>query len=129
WSLVAVNDFFRLPSWFGMAYAGHVAYVKFIVERGALPLANDGWQMFQSPLYYALCAGIAALFGEWNGLVIRMFRLIGIASALVQIEIAYRLARRVFPEREDLQKVAILVSGLLPMGLWVSQGVGNEPLH
>jgi hypothetical protein len=129
WSLVAVNDFFRLPSWMGMDFAGHVAYVKFIVENGALPLATDGWQMFQSPLYYLLCAGIAKGFGEWNGLVLRLFRLISIASALAQIEIAYRIARRVFAGREDLQKVAIAVSGLLPMGFCISQGVGNEPLH
>jgi hypothetical protein len=72
---------------------------------------------------------MASVFGEWNGLVIRIFGLISIASALAQIEIAYRLSRRVFPEREDLQKVAILVSGLLPMGFAVSQGIGNEPLH
>jgi hypothetical protein len=129
WSLVAVNDFFKLPSWMGMDYDAHIAYVKFIVERGALPLANDGWQMFQSPLYYLLCAGIAKLAGEWNGLVLRLFRLISVASALAQIEIAYRIARRVFAERADLQKVAIAVSGLLPMGFWVSQGIGNEPLH
>jgi hypothetical protein len=113
----------------GMDYDAHIAYVKFIVERGALPLANDGWQMFQSPLYYLLCAGIAKLAGEWNGLVLRLFRLISVASALAQIEIAYRIARRVFAERADLQKVAIAVSGLLPMGFWVSQGIGNEPLH
>jgi hypothetical protein len=129
WSLVAVNDFFKLPAWMGMDYSAHIAYVKFIVERGELPLANDGWQMFQSPLYYLLCAGIAKGFGEWNGLVLRLFRLISIASALAQIEIAYRIARRVFSRREDLQKVAIAVSGLLPMGFAISQGVGNEPLH
>ncbi|MGH7337409.1 MAG: glycosyltransferase family 39 protein, partial [Myxococcota bacterium] len=129
WALVAGNNFLRLPSRMGMDFAGHLEYVQFIVERGALPLANDGWQTFQSPLYYVLCAGIASLFGEWNGLVIRMFRLISIACALAQIEIAYRLARRVFPERDDLQKIAILVSGLLPMGFCISQGIGNEPLH
>ncbi len=129
WSLVAVNNFFKLPSSMGMDYSAHVAYVQFILERGELPLATDGWQMFQSPLYYLICAGMASLFGEWNGLVTRMFRLISIACALGQIEIAYRLGRRIFPEREDLQKVAILVSGLLPMGFCVSQGIGNEPLH
>jgi dolichyl-phosphate-mannose-protein mannosyltransferase len=129
WSLVAVNDFAKLPVTMGMDFSGHIDYVKFIVDRGALPLATDGWEMFQAPLYYLLCAGIASLYGEWNGLVIRLFWLISIASALAQIEIAYRLSRRVFPDREDLQKVAIAVSGLLPMGFCVSQGVGNEPLH
>jgi len=129
WSLVAVNDFAKLPLAMGMDVEGHLDYVKFIVDRGALPLATDGWEMFQAPLYYLLCAGIAALSGQWNGLVIRMFWLISVACALAQIEIAHRLGRRVFPDREDLQKVAIAVSGLLPMGFAVSQGVGNEPLH
>jgi hypothetical protein len=129
WALVAVNDFFALPAWMGMDYDGHLAYVRFILERRALPLATDGWEMFQAPLYYAICAGIAGLFGEWNGLVVRSFRLVSVACALGQVEIAYRFARRALPEREDLQKVAIAVSGLMPMGFAVSQGVGNEPLH
>jgi hypothetical protein len=81
WSLVAVNNFSKLPSWMGMDYHGHLAYVQFILERRALPLATDGWEMFQPPLYYLLCAGMASLFGEGNGLVIRMFRLISIAGA------------------------------------------------
>jgi hypothetical protein len=113
----------------GMDYDAHIAYVKFIVERGALPLANDGWQMFQSPLYYLLCAGIAKLAGEWNGLVLRLFRLISVASALAQIEIAYRIARRVFAERAGPPEGRDRGQRLLPMGFWVSQGIGNEPLH
>ena len=128
WGLIAVVDFFALPSAMGMDYGGHLAYVQFILERGALPLATDGWEMFQAPLYYLLCAGMATILG-FDGLTERLFRLISIASALAQIEIAYRLARRTFPEREDVQKVAITVSALLPMGFAISQGIGNEPLH
>jgi hypothetical protein len=129
WALVAVNDYKKLPVTMGMDFQGHVDYVKFIVDRGALPLATDGWEMFQPPLYYAICAGIASLFADWNAPMIRAFWLIGVACALVQIEIAYRFGRRVFPDREDLQKVAIAVSALLPMSFAISQGVGNEPLH
>ena len=128
WGLIAVVDFFALPRGMGMDFGGHLDYVQFILERGALPLATDGWEMFQSPLYYLLCAGMAKLLG-WDGITVRLFRLISIASALAQIEIAYRLARRAFPERDDVQKVAIAVSALLPMGFAVSQGIGNEPLH
>src|SRR5688572_8470623 len=49
WSLVAINNFTRLPATMGMDFAGHVEYVKFILERGAIPLATDGWTMFQAP--------------------------------------------------------------------------------
>jgi 4-amino-4-deoxy-L-arabinose transferase-like glycosyltransferase len=44
------------------------------------------------------------------------------------VEISYRTLRIVFPKREDLQVIGTLIGGLLPMNLYLSQAVGNEPL-
>jgi hypothetical protein len=81
-----------------MDFQGHVDYVKFIVDRASAAARQR--RLGDVPVAALLPAlrGIARLFGGWNGLVIRLFWLISIASALAQIEIAYRLARRVFPD-------------------------------
>ena len=47
---------------------------------------------------------------------------------LPPLELAYRAVKIVFPERKDLQVMGTAVGGLLPMNLYLSQAVGNEPL-
>ena len=51
-----LNNVFRLPLNLGFDIDGHYDYLQFIIERLSLPLATDGWQMFQSPLYYLVAA-------------------------------------------------------------------------
>jgi hypothetical protein len=46
----------------------------------------------------------------------------------LQIEVAYRAVRSIFPDRNDLQILGTIVGGLLPMNIYISQYVGNEPL-
>jgi hypothetical protein len=44
------------------------------------------------------------------------------------IALAYRSARRVFPTRTELQIVAIVIAGTMPMSFTICQEIGNEPL-
>jgi hypothetical protein len=44
------------------------------------------------------------------------------------VEICFRAGRCVFPDRDDLQALTLLVGGLLPMNVYMSQTLGNEPL-
>ena len=86
--------------------------------------------MFQAPLFYIVAAvvyrgltlvtaaGTAALWLRWLTL------LCGVA----QVELCYRAGRLVFPGRDDLQSLAVLFGGLLPMNVYMSQTLGNEPL-
>jgi hypothetical protein len=55
-------------------------------------------------------------------------RFVPLLCGLAQIEIVYRAARAVFPEKEDLQTIATLIGGLMPMHIYISQFIGNEPL-
>jgi 4-amino-4-deoxy-L-arabinose transferase-like glycosyltransferase len=47
---------------------------------------------------------------------------------VLQVEVAYRALKHIFPSRKDLQILGIIVGGLLPMNIYISQFVGNEPL-
>jgi 4-amino-4-deoxy-L-arabinose transferase-like glycosyltransferase len=58
----------------------------------------------------------------------QLLRIIPLLCGIAQVELAYRSARVVFPLRRDLQIWTTIIGGLLPMNLYVSQVVSNEPL-
>lgn len=130
WVVLAANNIWQVPAWTGHDLDAHLEYVDFIVKHHALPLANDGWQTFQSPLFYLLAAPVYALLSPHYGgpVLVKVLRVLPLLCGLAQIEIAYRAARAVFPEKEDLQILATAVAGLLPMQICISQAIGNEPL-
>ena len=130
WLIMAMNNIARIPSTNGFDVDEHLNYVKFVAERGKLPLATDGWQMFQSPLIYVLAAPFYALFAENMGSegIVKLLRFLPLLCGLAQIEICFRAGRAVFPDRRDLQVVVTAVGGLMPMNIYMSQAFCNEPL-
>jgi 4-amino-4-deoxy-L-arabinose transferase-like glycosyltransferase len=128
--VLAANNGWQLSYLQGFDLIQHLEYVQFIVNKRALPLANDGWQMFQPPLFYLLEAPWYALLAPHfdTDVVVRAMRFLPLLCGLAQIEIVYRVARAVFPDHEDLQTISVLVGGLLPMHIYISQVIGNEPL-
>jgi hypothetical protein len=130
WGLLAVHNLSRLPGPAGFDVAGHLEYIDYLIKNRRLPLATDGWQMFQSPLYYGLSAGLFGIlrwFCEPDNAVMWL-RALPLACGLGQIELSYRAVRRLWPERPDLQIIGTLFAALLPMNLYLSHYVGNEPL-
>jgi hypothetical protein len=130
WGLLGLNNFTRLPLDFGFDAPAHLDYVRFVATRWSLPLATDGWQMFQSPLYYIVSAPLYAAVWEVLGEVEAQcaLRLVPLACGALQVQLAYAAVHSVFPSRPDLQVVGTVAGGLLPMNLYASQTVGNEPL-
>ncbi len=130
WTLLAISNVARVPATVGFDVAAHLEYVQFIAENGALPLASDGWQAFQAPLYYLLATPLYLLFGvgQDNALQMALLRSLSLLSGVALVEIAHRTARVVFPERAELRAVATLVGGMMPMSLYMAQSPGNEPL-
>ena len=56
---------FKLNFQVGSDIWGHIEYIDFIVTKYSLPLATDGWEMFQAPLNYILSAPLYALLIKW----------------------------------------------------------------
>ncbi|MBS0209569.1 MAG: hypothetical protein JSS27_11515 [Planctomycetes bacterium] len=132
WVALAANNFGKLSPLLGYDASFHIDYVRFIAERGHLPLATDGMQMFQSPLYYLILAPVykvlsLAMMGDEITLW-RILRLFSTLCGALQIELCYRAIRGVWPSRFDLQALGAVFGGLLPMNLYASQAVSNEPL-
>ncbi|MBW2693619.1 MAG: glycosyltransferase family 39 protein [Deltaproteobacteria bacterium] len=130
WCVLIVNNLPRLPGSMGMDVHGHLEYMQYLSANLALPLASDGWQMFQPPLYYAASVLISRpLLGLVAGdSVLLVLRLFPMLCGLAMVLLCHRVARSVFPERADLRTIATCVGALTPMGLSLSQTLGNEPL-
>jgi hypothetical protein len=130
WAVLAVNNIMKIPLYVGYDVVHHYAYISYITEKGTLPLATEGWQMFQSPLFYLLSAGLwkfLSLFLPANAAQF-LLRIIPLCCGALQVQLAYQAVRYVFPSRTDLQTLGTIVGGFLPMNFYISQVVGNEPL-
>jgi hypothetical protein len=130
WALLAANNLFAIPGYVGFDAAEHLRYIRFVATNQSLPLATQGWQMFQAPLYYAISAPVHALLADSFGplTLVKLQRIVPMLCGLVQIEIVYRAARMVFPAKPGLQIVATVAGALLPMRIYMCQVIGNEPL-
>ena len=130
WVIMGVNNLWRVPPEMGFDVNDHIDYVKFLLKEHRIPLASDGWQMFQSPLLYLMAAPVYAVCSTIlspSGCV-EFLRIFPLLCGLAQIEILYRTAMVVFPDRDDLQSITITVGALMPMNIYMSNAFGNEPL-
>jgi 4-amino-4-deoxy-L-arabinose transferase-like glycosyltransferase len=130
WAILGINNIFKVPLSIGMDRLQHYEYIEYVANFWRIPLATQGWQMFQSPFYYIVSALLQYPFSQWFDIttVRLLLRIIPLFCGLLQVELAYRAARSVFPLRQDLQIWGTIIGGLLPMNLYISQVVGNEPL-
>jgi len=130
WSALAANNIGKVAPHIGMDLLPHLVYIQYLVEEGRIPLATQGGEMMQSPLYYLISAPLYQLFSAFYtpDAVVRLLRVVPMACGIAQVEVCYRAVRAAFPARNDLQMLGLLVGGLLPMNIALSHAVANEPL-
>jgi hypothetical protein len=76
WMLLAANNIGQLPWLLGYDMDKHLDYVEYIARNRSLPLATDGWQMFQPPLFYLIEAPWYSLLSSHCGkdVIVRVLR-------------------------------------------------------
>lgn len=129
WALHAGTNAFRLPAYMGFDGPDHLDYVRFLLEEGHLPLATDGPMMYHPPLFYALSAGLLALFDRAPEDARVLLRLLPLVAALLHAALAARLARRLFAGDTLKEAAALLFAGLVPVNLYMACYLSNETLH
>lgn len=130
WLVLGVNNIAKLGLEIGMDAPEHYHYIGYVAENMRIPLANEGQQTFQPPLFYVLAGGLLkflSIFLSPEGAA-RWVRVLPLLCGLAQIEIIYRTLRLLFPERADMRICGLLIGGLMPMNIYISQVVGNEPM-
>jgi 4-amino-4-deoxy-L-arabinose transferase-like glycosyltransferase len=108
----------------------HEKYIKFIQEKGALPLPQDGWEMHQPPLYYLVSALLMDELGFSAGKdnAVMPLRAINGVIGLLHCWLVLLCLQRLFPENQPAQAVGLLIASFLPANLYISMYVTNDPL-
>lgn len=129
WLVLAATDMFTVPTDYGFDAQPHMDYLNFILNHHRLPLGTDGWQLFQTPLFYLLTVPLWALLKSLASAHASavLVRIVPIACGGVMIELVYRTLLLVFPARPDLQRVGLIAGGMLPVNLYMMQFPSNEP--
>ena len=130
WILLFANNLGALPPSFGYDAKGHIDYIRYIQERHSLPLASEGWEMFQPPLYYLLSAGLLEILSlsvrDAGG--ITALRVMGVAVGVGHFVMVWLASRLLFPNQRARQLSGVALAAFLPPMLYLSQYITNEPL-
>jgi hypothetical protein len=131
WLWMAFNNIISLSLGCGYDWDSHYRYIEQVALNLSLPRPDEGWQSFQSPLYYVVSAvwyRLLMAMSASHESILYQLRWIPLLSGAAILEICYRAGRLAFPSRGDLQMVTTAVGGLLPVNLYMAQTVSNEPL-
>jgi tetratricopeptide (TPR) repeat protein len=130
WVLLWWHDAGELLRLAGFDTAGHLAYIQYLLDKHGLPLADEGWEMFQPPLYYLLSAAQLGLLhlstSEPSGILI--LRFFGMSCGLLTFVMAFLSVRQLFPDEPSTQFFGLLLSALLPVNLYLCFYPTNENL-
>jgi hypothetical protein len=127
---ICFHNIALLPRGMGFDAGAHEDYVKFVSEKHALPLAKDGWEMFQPPLYYAIGAFVVGTAGGsvGNERTTTLLRAINGVVGLVQCWLVLLCLKRLLPHDFEAQAAGLAFAAFLPPNLNLSHYVTNEPL-
>lgn len=130
WIVLCCNNMFKIPITAGFDATFHYDYVVYLLKNHRLPLATDGIQMFQPPVFYLLSSAVYKVLEHLltEDTIFHLLRIIQTLSGLALIEITFRTLRMLFPDNKGAQSCGLVIGSLLPMNIYMCQYVGNEPL-
>ena len=130
WVALFCNNTRSLPLNTGFDAPSHIDYIGYLQEHKTLPLPNEGFEMFQPPLYYAISAVTLSTLGlsVSDGVGGMVLRLLTACFALVHIMLVFLSLRLLFPGQLGRQLVGLALAAFLPMQLYLSHYVTNETL-
>jgi Flp pilus assembly protein TadD len=125
-----LNNVPQLPRPMGFDAKAHEQYIQFIQERRALPLADQGWEMFHPPLYYLMSALVldGCRRSAPDDDAIYYLRAVNGVVGLLHCWVILLCLRLLFWGNLQAQAAGLLVAAFLPAHVLLSQYVTNEPL-
>jgi len=100
----------------GFDAGGHVEYVNFLRENRRIPLAYEGWELYQPPLYYLTIIATSSFFGV---------KIIGLLMWLLLVIISYKFFKKQFGS-VAVSLIGILITSSLPVVLYLTYAISNE---
>lgn len=114
----------------GFDALAHVEYVEHVHRTWSVPYADQGWEMYQPPLYYFLAAATWKFFGLEPGSegALAALRMLGWLALCVQLAALAATLWELFREEREKLAAGLLLAAALPMQLYLFQYVTNESL-
>ena len=130
WVATFALKFWRIPVGIGFDAPAHLVYIDFLLDFGALPTAAYGFSTYHPPLFYVMTSAFVGLLGTESASIAGQvaYRLLPFASGLAGVWLTAWVAGRLWPGEALRPSLAIAIAGLLPMNLYMSAYVSNEPL-
>ncbi len=130
WLVLFWNNTHLLPFHCGYDYTDHLAYIRYLQERRALPLPTESFEAFQAPLYYIVSATVLSLgrLTVNDPGAIAVLRTLTMCFGIAHFVIVLLCLHLLFPDRPKTQLVGLVVAAFLPMQLYLSHYVTNETL-
>jgi tetratricopeptide (TPR) repeat protein len=124
------NNLAQLAPLLGFDRDGHLQYIDYILQKKALPLADEGWQMYQPPLFYLLSALMIAPFSSsasTDSSVLALRALCAVIS-IAHVVLIFLCLRLLFPKQTRHQLVGLGMAAFLPASLCLAHNITNESL-
>lgn len=103
------------PETKGFDAGGHIEYITLLKERLRVPLANEGWELYQPPLYYLVAALLPSLTAvQW----------LGFFGWVIFGVVGYLVYRRHFDSLLALTGSSLVMA--LPVIIYLSPTISNE---
>jgi tetratricopeptide (TPR) repeat protein len=130
WVALFANNLHVLPTLVGFDVEGHLAYIRYVQEHHSLPRADEGWEMFQPPLYYVLGAtllsGLSLSVAQDGGVI--ALRVMGLLIGIAHFTLVWASLRLLFPGERSKPRWGLVLAAALPPLVYLSQYVSNEGL-
>jgi len=127
WLLLFWNNARLLPFHAGFDAGEHLKYIEYIQKHRTLPSPNEGWEMYQPPLYYLIAAAsLSACNLSINDSSVLVLRLFGAFLGIAQFVFVFLSLRLLLPTRTAV--IGLLLAAFLPMHLYLAHYVTNEML-
>src|ERR1051326_489062 len=106
----------------------HWDYIRFVARTWRVPRGNQGWEMYQPPLYYFCATAVDSLAGgpSQSDRSVKAVTVFSAVAAWGLLVVTWLCSRRIFPGKPIVQWLALLFSASIPMSLHTSPFVGNE---
>ena len=130
WVALFINNLGQLPRRTGFDLDAHLDYINYIRTHHALPLATDGWEMCQPPLYYLASAALlsAARVATASDAAVHVLRIFGLFMGITHVTLIFLSLRLLFPGQMKNLCAGLLLAAFLPENLYISHYVTNEGL-
>jgi hypothetical protein len=130
WVVLLAHNFGYLSLGLGFDGPAHLEYIKYIQTTGSLPPADQGWETYQPPLYYAIssCLLDALHCAPTEVAGMRVLCCFNLVVGAANIALVFAGLRMVFPGQWKKQILGTALAAFTPWHLCLLHFPTNEVL-